>query len=154
MQIKQSQRAVGFGFPPIHDHDKLLNIKLGTSVHLRTCVVWLITPVRNSSHRRRWVLWRSFQLYPFLLPGPSSTPRIRSVLRRHLSSTSFWRSWGSESWRTRRSMPSGRSKSLFSASCRQCVRRRCLLTPTARGHSDLSEEQLGKPHQFEGLLTG
>ena len=36
MQIKQIQRVVGFDFPTVQDLDKILNIKLGTSVHLIT----------------------------------------------------------------------------------------------------------------------
>ena len=154
MQNKQSQRAVGCGFPPIHDPNKLLNIKLGTGVHLRTCVFWLITPARSSRRRRRWVLGRSFQLYSFPLPGPSNIPRRLAERGEHLSSPSFWRCWGSESWQNRRSMPLVRSEPALCACCRQCVRRRYLRTPTVSGHSDLAEEQFGEPLQIEGLLTG
>ena len=111
MQIINGRRVVGFYFPTTHYYIKMLNIKLGTSVHLRTCCLWLITLSRVSCHRRSKALWKSYQVDPFLLLGLSSTLRRLSVLHRPLFSPSFWRRWGSESWRICRSTPSGQSPS-------------------------------------------
>ena len=39
MQIIKGRRVVGFYFPTTHYYIKMLNIKLGTIVHLKTCFV-------------------------------------------------------------------------------------------------------------------
>ena len=152
MQIKQSQRVVGFDFPTINDLDKILNIKLGTSVHLRTWELWLITLCWVTGHHRSRFLWTCWSLSPFLWPGPSSNLRRVSVPRRFLSLPLFGHCWGSEFFRIRRSRTTGRYQSVCGV-CQEWAHRKCLLTPMLLWHSDLAGEGLGEVHQIGGLIT-
>jgi len=112
MQIIKGKQAVGFYFLTTHHHNKMLNIKLGTVVHLKTCFVWLISLCWLSGHRRSTFLWKCCRCAVFPLPRRSSTPHRLSVLRKAGFLPFSWRRWGSESWRTRRSTPFFRSRSV------------------------------------------
>ncbi len=112
MQIIKGQTMVGFYFPTTQYYNKMLNIKLGTSVHLKTCFVWLISLCWLSGRHRSRFLWKCNRYAVFPLPRRSSTPHRLSVLRKAGFWPFFWRCWGSESWQIRRSTAFDRSRSV------------------------------------------
>ena len=91
--------------PTVLSHHKMLNIKLGTSVHLKTCIVWLISLCWLSGRHRSRFLWKCYRCALFPLPSLCSTPLRLSVLQKPGFWPFFWRRWGSESWQTRHSTP-------------------------------------------------
>ena len=153
MQIKKGKWVTGFYFPTTHYHNKMLIIKLGTIVHLKTCVMWLISLCWLSDHHRSKFLWKCYRTAVFLLPRRSSTPHRLSVLRKVESLQSFWRRWSSKSWQSRRNTPSGRSRSV-STFFRWYVHLVFGRAHLALTNAALDEEWLGESRHIGSLLPG
>ena len=153
MQIKQIQRVVGLVFPTTRDHNKKLKIKLGTSVHLKTWVVWLITLCRMSGHHRNRFLWKCRSLYPFLCPGLSNTLCRVSLLRRVASLPSFWHCWGSEFFRILWSTAADRCQSARTF-FQWHVHHVILFVPLPLSYSALSGERFGNGLRIGTQLSG
>ena len=95
MQNKQRQRMVELNISTIHVHINMINIKLGTIVHLRTCVVWLIRLFWLSCPHRIILLRKFYWVSLFSLPTSWSSHLRFPFLCRTASLTSFWSQWGS-----------------------------------------------------------
>ena len=87
-------------------YHKMINIKLGTNVHLKTCILWLISLCWLSGRHRSRYLWKCYRCAPFPWPRRSSTHHRLSMHRKAEFWQFFWRRWGSESWRSPRSTAS------------------------------------------------
>ena len=103
MQIKKGQKVVGFYFPTTHYHHKMLNIKLGTIVHLKTCVAWLIRPCWLSDF-----IWSrpSDNAYPTAhVPCPTHRRlwRILDLLHGAILWQALFCRGGRQTWRSRHS---------------------------------------------------
>ena len=151
MQIKKWQRTVGFQLPTTLYHNKILNIKLGTSVHLKTCFVWLISLCWLSDHHRSRLLWKCYRYALFPLPKRSSTPHRLSVLRKAGFWPLFWHRWGSESWQIRRSTAFDWSLSVTTF-FRWYVHLLFELAHLALTEAALTWGRLGKSHHIRNLL--
>ena len=151
MQIINGRRVVGFYFPTTHYYNKLLNIKLGTSVHLKTCFVWLISLCWLSDHHRSRFLWKCYRYALFPLPRRSSTLYRLSVLRKAGFWPLFWHRWGSESWQIRRSTACDWSRSVTTF-FRWYVHLLFELAHLALTEAALTWGRLGKSHHIRNLL--
>ena len=151
MQIIKRQRVVGFYWPTTHYHNKMLNIKLGTTVHLKTCVVWLIRLCWLSVQHRSRFLWKCYRCAVFPLPKRSSTPHRLAGLRKAGIWPFFWRCWGSESWQTRRSTAVLRSRTV-STFCRWSVHLVVEWAASALTTAARAGERLWKSHHKESLM--
>ena len=153
MQIKLRQRVVRLFLPTTHDKIKKPIIKLGTIVHLKTWVLWLISLCWLSGHRRSKFLWKCYRTAVFLMPRLSSIQHRLSVLRKAVSLPSFWHRWGRKSWQIRRNTASGQSRSV-STFFRRYVHLVFGQAHLALTKAVLDGEWLGKSRHVETLLPG
>jgi len=105
MQIKQRQRMVELNISTIHVHINMISIKLGTIVHLRTCVVWLISLFWWSCYYRINLIRTSCRSSLFSLSTSCRNAHRRLVLRWARVWPFFWSHEGSKFRRIRRKTP-------------------------------------------------